>query len=293
MYVKVNGTHLFFDVAGSLLQPVGVEMKPKPVVIALHGGPGYDHSYLRSLDPLGDVAQVVSLDLRGQGRSARHHQDYYQLGIMTDDVAAVCAELELEKPIVLGHSFGGWVALTLAVRHPELPGGLLLCSTSPRGIDCLDLDLVERLAGMELREIAARDAVGQASEEERRRFGQALLPIFNDPPRPELLATIFSRMILNRELVESMEKRLRKEYDVRPQLPSIMVPTLVLHGRYDWVTSLHGAEEIAQHIPQARLHVFERAGHILPVEAPAELIQVIHAFLVASSQNEHPLSSSE
>src|SRR5690242_3526498 len=76
MYVKVNGTRLFFDVVGSRLQPIGEEMKPKPVVIALHGGPGYDHSYLRSLDPLGEVAQVVYLDLRGQGRSARHHKEY-------------------------------------------------------------------------------------------------------------------------------------------------------------------------------------------------------------------------
>jgi len=59
MYVKVNGTRLFFDVVGSSLQPVGEEMKPKPIVIALHGGPGLDHSYLRPLDPLGDVAQVI------------------------------------------------------------------------------------------------------------------------------------------------------------------------------------------------------------------------------------------
>jgi proline iminopeptidase len=293
MYVKVNGTRLFFDVVGSGLQPVGQEMKPKPVVIALHGGPGYDHSYLRSLDPLSEVAQVIYLDLRGQGRSARHHSEYYQLGIMADDVAALCAEFDLEKPVVLGHSFGGWVALTLAVRYPELPGGLLLCSTSPRGTDYLDLDLVEQLVGKELREIAARNAVGQASEEDMQRFGKALFPIFNDPPKPELLATIFSRMILNREIIAYMEERLRNEYDVRPQLTSIMVPTLVLHGRYDWVTSLRGAEEIAHNIPHARLHVFERAGHILPAEVPEEVIQVVRTFLVTSLQNELPLPSSE
>lgn len=111
--------------------------------------------------------------------------------------------------------------------------------------------------------------------------------------RPELLATIFGRMILQREFVEAMEKRLRNEYDVGPQLPSIMIPTLVLHGRYDWVTSLHGAEEIAQHIPHARLHVFERSGHILPAEVPEEVIQFVRDFLMTSLQNEHPLPSSE
>ena len=133
MYLKVNGTQLFFDVVGSSLQPVGHEMKPKPTMIAIHGGPGLDHSYLRPLDPLGDVAQVIYLDLRGHGRSARHTNEYYQLGIMADDVAALCAELGIEKPIVLGHSAGGFVALSIAVRHPELLGGLILGSTSARG----------------------------------------------------------------------------------------------------------------------------------------------------------------
>jgi pimeloyl-ACP methyl ester carboxylesterase len=93
MYLKVNGTRLFFDVVGSGLQPEAQAMKPKPILIALHGGPGLDHSNLRPLDPLGEVAQVIYLDLRGSGRSARHHHEYYQIGIMADDVVAFCAEL--------------------------------------------------------------------------------------------------------------------------------------------------------------------------------------------------------
>lgn len=293
MYLKVNGSRLFFDVVGSSLQPVGQEMKPKPIVIALHGGPGLDHSYLRPLDPLGEVAQIIYLDLRGQGRSARHHKEYYQLGIMAEDVAAFCAELGIEKPVVLGSSFGGFVALTIAVRHPELLGGLILVSTSPRGAENQDLDLLEQLADKELREVAARDAVGQASEEDKRRFNEELFPLYMYPPKPELLATVFSRTILNEEIGEYMEEKLRNEYDVRPQLASIMVPTLVLHGRYDWVLSIREAEEIAQKIPHAQLHVFEQAGHAIQDDVPEELIQVIRTFLVASLQNELPPTSSE
>ena len=261
MYLKVNGTRLFFDVVGSSLQPAEQEMKPKPIVIAIHGGPGMDHSYLRPLDPLGDVAQVIYLDLRGQGRSARHTNEYYQLGIMADDVAAFCTELGIENPIVLGHSFGGFVALTIAVRHPELLGGLILGSTSPRGDSIFDLDLLEQLAGKDLREVAARNAIGQASEEDKRRFDEELFPLYMYPPKPELMATSFSRMILNEEIDGDMEKRLQNEYDVRPHLAGIMVPTLILHGRYDWVVSLREAEELAQSIPHAQLHVFEQAGH--------------------------------
>ncbi len=83
MYLEVNGTRLFFDVVGSSLQPVGQEMKPKPTLIVLPGGPGMDHSYLRpNCDPLGEVAQVIYLDIARSGTfrtlppgllSAGHH----------------------------------------------------------------------------------------------------------------------------------------------------------------------------------------------------------------------------
>jgi proline iminopeptidase len=148
--------------------------------------------------------------------------------------------------------------------------------------------LLEKVAGKELRE-----AVGQASEEDTRRMGEELLPLYNYPPKPELLATAFSRTILNGEIGEYMGERLRNEYDVRPQLTSIIVPTLVLHGRYDWVFSIRGAEEIAQKIPHAQLHVFEQASHGIHADVPEEFNQVIRTFLVASLKNELPTLSSE
>jgi proline-specific peptidase len=288
MHVKVNGTRLFFDVVGSSLLPTEQEMQPKPTLIVLHGGPGMDHSYLRPLDALGDVAQVIYLDLRGQGRSARHHQDYYQLGIMADDVAAFCADLSIEHPVVLGQSFGGFVALTLALRHPELLGGLILGSTSPRGDFTFDLELLEQLADKDRREFAARFAASeQASEEDMRRFNEELLPLYSYPPAtPERLAGILSRTIFNQELAEYMGVKINKEYDVRPQLTSILVPTLVLHGSYDWVIPLREAEELAQTIPHARLHIFEQRGHGVHGDAPEAYTQVIRTFLAEALRKE-------
>jgi pimeloyl-ACP methyl ester carboxylesterase len=70
-----------------------------------------------------------------------------------------------------GLPLGGWVALTIAVRHPEMLGGLILYSTSPRGAENLDLELLERLAGKDLREVAVRNDVVQASEEDQLRLG--------------------------------------------------------------------------------------------------------------------------
>ncbi len=281
MYLKVNGTRLFFDVVGSALQPTAQGMIPKPILILLHGGPGViDHSYFRpSMDPLGEFAQVIYLDLRGQGRSTRQSPEYYQIGIMADDVAAFCIELGIEHPVVLGHSFGGCVALSLAVRHPELLGRLILLATSPKENAGWDLDCLERIAGKELREVAARIAADEANEEDGRRFEREVIPFFFYPPKPEVISLLDRNPFRNEDIGKQMDERFPHTYDVQSQLASITSPTLVLHGRNDWVVPVSESEEMAQQIPRAQLHIFEQAGHSVPYDTPEELIEQIHLFL--------------
>ncbi len=70
MHVSVDGVRLFFDVEGAGLAPRGPDMREKPTLLLLHGGPGMDHSLFRpAFSELADVAQLVYLDHRGQGRS--------------------------------------------------------------------------------------------------------------------------------------------------------------------------------------------------------------------------------
>ena len=73
MQVTVNGTRLWFDVDGAVLVPDGAVMRERPTILLLHGGPGsYDHSYFKpDFAALTNHAQVVYLDLRDHGRSAR------------------------------------------------------------------------------------------------------------------------------------------------------------------------------------------------------------------------------
>ena len=73
MRIDVRGAMLWFDVDGPALVPDGTTMRVRPTLLLLHGGPGsYDHSYLKPwFGVLTDVAQVVYLDLRDHGRSAR------------------------------------------------------------------------------------------------------------------------------------------------------------------------------------------------------------------------------
>src|SRR5438309_11601870 len=160
MKLSVNGTELYFDVVGSGLD-AAPGFRQKPTLIVLHGGPGFDHTYLRPwLDPVSEVAQLVYIDERGSGRSARHTHEYYQLGIMADDIVALCKTLAIELPIVLGQSFGGFVALRIATLYPDFTSGIVVFDTSSAWTGGYDQDALEQLVGgergHELREIAYR-----------------------------------------------------------------------------------------------------------------------------------------
>ena len=122
MHVSVNGVRLFFDVEGAKFVPDGPVMREKPVLLMLHGGPGADHSIYRpAYAALADIAQIVYLDHRGNGRSEDGPRAGWNLAQWGDDVHAFCEALGIVDPIVLGASFGGMVALAYATRHPAHP----------------------------------------------------------------------------------------------------------------------------------------------------------------------------
>lgn len=134
MHVLVNGVRLFFDVEGAGLVPDGPTMREKPTLVLLHGSPGMDHSlYKPQLSRLADIAQVVFLDHRGNGRSESGPRETWTLAQWADDVHAFCEVVGIARPIILGVSFGGMVAMMYATRHPEHPTKLILVSTEAAG----------------------------------------------------------------------------------------------------------------------------------------------------------------
>ncbi len=109
-------------------------MVEKPVAFVIHGGPGSDHSYYKPwLSPLTDVMQLVYIDHRGQGRSARGPRETYTLENNVEDLEALRDYLGLDKIVLLGASYGGMVALSYAVRYPENVSHLLAISSENSG----------------------------------------------------------------------------------------------------------------------------------------------------------------
>jgi pimeloyl-ACP methyl ester carboxylesterase len=281
MHIEVNGTRLWFDVEGPSLVPDGRRMRERPTIVLVHGGPAsYDHSYFKPhFAHLTNLAQVVYLDLRDHGRSARHDPTEWSFEICADDLRAFCDALGIDRPVVLGHSMGGFVAMVYGVRHPGHAAGLVLSSTMAR----FDMDrLVEgfrRFGGDEVAELARRDYGGEpVADDEWAR----VLAVFG-PHVPD--ADTLARIRRNPDLGEHGMDRLR-ELDVIDQLPLIESPTLVVVGELDAVTPVAAAEEIMAGLsPEVgRLEVIEDAGHFTWLDQPERYFSIISEFLSSPSR---------
>ena len=282
MYARINGADLFFDVVGSGLSLEERSLEPKPVLFVLHGGPGADHSSLRPwLDGLQDAVQIVYFDHRGTGRSGRADVSTYTMEQMADDVEALRIHLGVAKPVVLGSSFGGMVALQYAVRYPDSLSKLILSDTAPSyDFYATSMELVADLANAEQLELLMARFSGTITLEQNMRWNEVVGPLYyrTFPPLAQLEAAT-ARMVFGPEVAEHVMRYELPSYDVRAKLGVIHAPTLVLVGRHDWVTGPLQAEEIVKGIPHADLHIFEDSGHNPQEEETDEYIDVVARFI--------------
>ncbi|HEY7397104.1 MAG TPA: alpha/beta hydrolase [Gaiellaceae bacterium] len=285
MHADVNGTRLWFDVTGAALVPDGAELRERPTVVLVHGGPGvYDHSYFKpDFDRLAEHAQVVYLDLRGHGRSTWGDASAWTFEACADDVRAFCDALGIESPIVLGHSMGGPVVLLYGARHPGHAAGLVVQSGFARWDPPRMVEGFRRVAGDEVAEIAGRSYSGEEVSDEE--WAHVFVAFGPHRPAAEREEHTPKNLELN---VHGM--KLIRRLDIVDQLARVTSPTLVSVGELDPVTPLAAAEEIAGALPQgvARLDVVPGAGHFTWLDAPERYWPAIVEFVTDVSARKHP-----
>jgi pimeloyl-ACP methyl ester carboxylesterase len=276
MHVEVEGARLWFDVEGPKLVPDGREMRERPTVVLLHGGPGsFDHSYFKpDFARLAEVAQVVYLDLPGHGRSDWGDPAEWSFEDCGDAVRAFCDTVGITEPVVYGHSLGGFVAMVYAARHPDHARALVLQSTFGRYDLGRIVEEFRRRGGGEVAAIVERayggDSASVTDEEWApcwRLFGP-WVPVGEER----------ARMIVNPE-VNATGGALMRRFDVLDQLGRIGCPTLVCVGELDPITPVAAAREIVAVLRHGRLEILEDAGHFPWRDVPDRYWPILSEFV--------------
>jgi proline iminopeptidase len=282
MYARIRDTTLYFDVEGPGLVADGPHMIERPVAFVLHGGPGGDHVGLRSVfGPFADQVQLVYLDHRGQGRSARGPQASYTLENNVEDMEALRRYLGLGKIIVIGVSYGGMVALSYAVRYPQHVAACLpIVTTAHGGFLARAQQILAERGTPEQQRVAAPLWDGSfTSEAQLREYYTVMGPLYSVRFDPEAAALNAARTIHSYEALNEGFGGFLRTYDVSAQLGVITAPTLVLGGRQDWICPPELSEEIARGIPNAQLQIFEQSSHRLWADEPEAFQTAVREFL--------------
>jgi proline iminopeptidase len=276
--VRVPGGRLFVRALGA-----------GPTVIAVHGGPDFDHEYLRpELDLLATAARLVYYDQRGRGRSFTGELPEVTVASEVADLDAVRASVGADRVVVLGHSWGALVALEYAWAHPDRVSGLVVMNPAPVSSDGLAAWQAE-LAGRRTVEEMARLRAFRHDPDWLR--GDLALDAeyyrvhFRSAVRADQLEDLVGR--LRRAFSESglvaaraIETSLYDQtwdlpgYDLEARLRAIHVPTVVIASTEDMIP-LSVPSGVARAMPAAELVVLADCGHFSYLDEPDRVAALV------------------
>jgi proline iminopeptidase len=277
--MPIRDVSLFVDVMGH----------GYPLVL-MHGGPGADHWSLRPFRSCSDQFTLVFYDHRCNGRSEGAPVSTMTWENLTADADALRQRLGFDRWAVLGHSFGGHVALEYAMRYPESLSHLVLLDT---GGD-------SRWSRENAADILAKRGYGQRTVNLVRRFfdGQ-IAPSEMLPAMMKFGGAYYhhaSLRLLVRELIlgqwrtkmrpEALifaGRHLLKDWTVMDRLGEIKAPTLVMAGRDDFLFPPEHQVALAAGIANAQLQIVECAGHNAHEERPTEVIAAVRTFIATDT----------
>jgi pimeloyl-ACP methyl ester carboxylesterase len=268
---------------------VEVHGRGHPLVV-MHGGPSADHFTMLPFRRCADQFTVILYDHRCNGRSVGAPVSSMTWDNLTADAEALRQRLGFERWAVVGHSFGGHVALEYALRYPASLSHLVLLNTSgdARWEQQNAADLLARRGGHSHKkaELVRRWFTGQFTPREYFPIFLRIGAVYNVHFGPWLARDLIHgawRSKIRPEALIFAGRDLLNGWTVMDRLGEIKAPTLVIAGRDDGVFPPDCQRELAAGIPHARLHLVDRAGHTPHAERTAEVMAAIRHFISADA----------
>jgi proline iminopeptidase len=258
----------------------------RPLVV-LHGGPGLDGSFwFPGLAPLAEEGwRILAPDLRGNGRSDAGYIEKWTVPQMADDIEALLVALDLERSVIIGQSFGSFVAQSHMARHGSATAYVLMGTVAhPGALEGIDAEL-DRFMPVSLRAQVTASWMCEASvqtAEEAQQLWHDQIPFHVADPEGPLVAwlaendaTVYRPEVL-RHFAAGGDYGME---DLRAELRDFRKPVLILSGEHDRTTSPASAHELAQLLPYGKESVIRDAAHLMLYEQPAATLDALRSFL--------------
>ncbi|UPK71028.1 alpha/beta fold hydrolase [Chitinophaga filiformis] len=254
MYYQVNDVRLLVESEGN----------NHPALIFLHFWGGSSRTWKQVSDLLKKDYRCIRMDLRGWGESDKP-QTGYDIQSLADDVSGLISQLQLNNYILVGHSMGGKIAQAIAAKKPAGLKKLILVAPSPAVSTILPAEMV---LGME-NAYTSLDNINQTIDH-----------VFNAPDlTPTVRQTIVEDMQRHNTASRLGWPAAALTEDVSAGLSSIYIPTLIIAGENDIVDSPSRLQaELVAIIPGSRMVVIPRVGHLIMVQQPEKVAELIHDF---------------
>lgn len=278
-FFESNGLKMVYNIHG----------RGQETIIVAPGGPGLPQEYLHPmLSNLSQYANLVYFDRRADILSSRTPHEVISPSEIADDIDALRETLGLNRITVLGHSFGGAVALTYALRYPQHVKRLLLLSTAAviENPEEAEQRIMKQLSPAELSAMTSNEPGLSPCDLVKKRYRVLYPYYFHTKPNSQWLeAGVYSIYF------DALAKKLALAsnaggFDVRTSLARINVPVLVMGGRYDMVTPVSMVKEMADQLPKSRMVVMEHSGHFPFLEENYMFTEWVRQFILGTADAE-------
>jgi len=280
--LSVNGTELFVNIIG--------EGEP---LIVLHGGPGLSHDYfLPHLEPLSNHMKLILFDQRGMGRSSVDlDSTSFSMELIIEDIEALRQKLGFNSIHLMGHSWGGIVAMHYAINYPQNLSSLILCNSMPATPDFDELlgknfqIIFERQNMEDLEPLQKEIDAGNRNITVQERYVQLhFRPSFYDTSDVnKLQLNLSDNFFKTQELLPYLASH-EEPRSLIPELKSVHVPALIIRGEIE-VIPVESDRKLEEILKNGKLISIDKAGHFPFVEKPEEFTELIINFVKSETES--------